>query len=89
MKHLMSNKAQIVLVISMILSVLVLNNIMDSKAKASRKTIIAQQEQDCEQAVLLFADEGTDMYLEHMELCTKYDPDYLTPLIEEQEHESL
>ena len=78
MKHTLSGKEQIVLVM-MMLAIILLANTVKSKEKPS------QQEIDCEQAVLLFADEGTDMYHEHMELCTKYDPDYLTPLIEEQE----
>lgn len=39
----------------------------------------------CDDAIHVWAETGTDTWVEQMEMCIYHDPDYLTPIIEGEE----
>lgn len=39
----------------------------------------------CDAAIHVWAETGTDTWVEQMEACVYYDPDYLTPIVEGEE----
>lgn len=43
----------------------------------------------CHEVIHVWAPEGTDMWVEQMEVCVYYDPDYLTPLDVSKNDESF